>query len=170
MIAWITAGPFLVISTFHYRTIDFGLFQGLIFSAFIIGTKLTRTVLDKIGAATTIKWIITTAMIASLLAASLSVFIHSFSILINYIAIIFAAAGSYCPILGRKAIESSNESMGLSVTISGFLAAIFGSSSSALISTFYNEKISSLIFVLFILITGSFILCSKAIKFSVFKP
>ncbi len=169
MIAWITAGPFLVISTFNYSTVWFGLFQCFIFAAFIVGAKLTRTLLDKHGAATIVKNTISFTFLCSVIALVSSIFIHNLQLLIIYMAIISATAGACCPILGRKAIESSKESMGLSVTISGFFTAIFGSAVSATISAFYNEKIISLVAVLFALIIMSYLLCIKSIRFSVFK-
>src|SRR5262249_31601541 len=48
MIAWIAAGPFLVIETFHYSVLWFGIFQAMIFACFILGTRMINRLIHKI--------------------------------------------------------------------------------------------------------------------------
>ena len=157
MIAWITAGPFLIISTFHYGPFGFGIAQCFIFGAFIVGTKLTHRLLDQHGAKNIVKRTISIALISCFIALIASfLFPYSLSLLVVFMMIISTTAGICSPILNRKAIESSQEKMGLKVTLYGFMTAVFGSSASALISGFYNEKITSLISILFFLIVIAF--------------
>jgi len=48
IILWIAAGSFLIINTFHYTPIMFGVFQIFIFGSFIIGTQATKYLVEKI--------------------------------------------------------------------------------------------------------------------------
>ncbi len=166
MTAWITAGPFLVISTFQYSPLNFALFQCLIFSTFIIGTKIPKLLLGILSAEKLAKNTILFTLIFSLLSLILSIYFHTISLLIIYIMIISLATGTCSPILNRKAVELSNESMGLSVTLYTFFFAISGSWSSIMITAFYNEKIHSLIMLLVLLMLIAFTSSWKPLKSS----
>src|SRR5579872_2836038 len=48
MIAWISAGPFLVITTFKFNTLFFGIFQALVFGSLIIGNQCVKYLVEKI--------------------------------------------------------------------------------------------------------------------------
>ena len=48
LIAWITAGPFLMMNTFHYSPLGFGVLQGLVFSSIILGNQLVRRIIENL--------------------------------------------------------------------------------------------------------------------------
>lgn len=152
MIAWIAAGPFLLIDRFHYGTIGFGIAQVFIFGSYIVFTRLVKYLMTKLSLKN-----ITTAGIVMAVLGALYAFIASLifpdtpSNMI--IAMIFIAGGSglVFPIVERLGIESSNEPMGSKVAISSLLMGLAGIIGSALISGFYNNTLLSLATILLLL-------------------
>ena len=152
MIAWIAAGPFLLIDRFHYGTIGFGIAQVFIFGSYIVFTRLVKYLMTKL----TLKNITTAGIVMAILGA-LYAFIASLifpdtpSNMI--IAMIFIAGGSglVFPIVERLGIESSNEPMGSKVAVSSLLMGLAGIIGSALISGFYNNTLLSLATILLLL-------------------
>jgi len=47
LITWMLAGPFIIVHTFHYNSLDYGIIQLIIFTCFIIGTKLVGRFANK---------------------------------------------------------------------------------------------------------------------------
>src|SRR5262249_29321744 len=45
-IVWITAGPLLIIQSFHYTPIEFGIIQAVIFAVFIFGNHLVKYIME----------------------------------------------------------------------------------------------------------------------------
>lgn len=117
-IVWITVSPFLVISSFHYSTIAFGLFQAFIFIFYIIGNQSVDYLMEKIGIKSLIRlgltFIIVGGMAVSLTAwcfpNTLYPFIASMTIYSIGSALCFAP-------LNRTIIEASTERMGVRVAI-----------------------------------------------------
>ena len=149
MIAWIAAGPFLLIDRFHYGAISFGAAQVFIFGSYIVFTRLVKYLMTKL----TLKNIITTGIVMAIFGA-LYAFIASLLFPDTpcnmIIAMIFIAGGSglVFPIVERLGIESSQEPMGSKVAISSLLIGLSGLIGSALISGFYNDTLMSLAIIL----------------------
>ncbi len=118
MMAWMLAGPIIIVDKYHLNTFYFGLFQCLIFLSYIIGSKFITnkitekniTVLTRLGIA--ISFI--GALIQFLL---ILLFPHALLILIVTLMVITFGSGFSTPVLIRLAISESDEPMGQRMTI-----------------------------------------------------
>ncbi len=131
MIAWITAGPFLIIEIYQYTEFEFGFSQLFIFGLFIIGTRVLKLLMEKYQP----HFI---ARFGFILAFSGSIYLfiasHYYaSIYLNLVigmTIIAFGTGLLYPVTQRLSIESSNEAMGSKVAINSLLtgcASVVGS-------------------------------------------
>lgn len=152
MIAWIAAGPFLLIDRFHFQTISFGIAQAFIFGSFIIGTRFVKRLMNALSLKAIIKLGVSIALFGGAYALGTSI-IWPNNIWNMIIAMMFLAGGSGLafPILNRLAIESSEEPMSSRVAISSSLMGLSGMIGSAIISSIYNSTLFSLGIILFIL-------------------
>lgn len=152
MIAWIAAGPFLLIDRFHFHTISFGIAQAFIFGSFIIGTRLVKPWMKLLSLKTIIKIGISISLLGGIYSLGTSIIFPN-NIWNMIIAMMLLAGGSGLafPILNRLAIESSIEPMGSRVAISSSLMGISGMIGSAIVSQVYNGTLFSLGIILFIL-------------------
>ena len=152
MIAWIAAGPFLLIDRFHFQTISFGIAQAFIFGSFIIGTRFVKRLMDSLSLKIIIKIGVTISLFGGTYALCTSI-IWPNNIWNMIIAMMLLAGGSGLafPILNRLSIESSEEPMGSRVAISSALMGLSGMIGSAIISSIYNSTLFSLGIILFIL-------------------
>ena len=151
MIAWLSAGPFLVITAFHRSAFTFGLLQCFVFGGYIAGTRLIKLILKKYktshllnlglivafaggGCALLLAWLRPQALIALVLSVML----------------IAISMGFCSPMLNRAAVEAApDESMGNRIALYSCLTSLFGMLSSALITGIYNGRSLPLAFVLF---------------------
>lgn len=152
MIAWIAAGPFLLIDRFHFQTISFGIAQAFIFGSFIIGTRFVKRLMNSVSLKAIIKLGVSIALLGGTYALATSI-IWPTNIWNMIISMMLLAGGSGLafPVLNRLAIEASNEPMGSRVAISSFLMGLSGMIGSAIVSQVYNGSLFSLGIVLFIL-------------------
>ena len=152
MIAWIAAGPFLLIDRFHYGTIGFGISQVFIFGSYIVFTRLVKFLMTKLTLKkiTTIGITITTLGASYALIASL-IFPNTPLNIIIAMMLIAGGSGLVFPIFERLGIESSQEPMGSKVAVSSLLMGLAGMFGSALISGFYNDTLLSLSTILLLL-------------------
>lgn len=150
MIAWIAAGPFLLVDSFHLETLDFGLIQVVIFGSFIVCTRLVKRLMTSVTLANIIRLGIglsvfggTCALIASSLWPN--------TLWPTIVAMMFLAGGSgfAFPVLNRLAIDASDAPMGARVAMSSFLMTASGMVASGIISTVYNGSLLSLAIILF---------------------
>lgn len=151
MIAWIAAGPFLLIERFHFTTVTFGIVQVLIFGSFIIGTRLVKRLMQSLELERIIKLGVTLAVLGGTygLITSLlwpNVIWH----LIIGMIVLAGGSGLAFPILNRLTIESSQEPMSARVAIATFSVGLFGMLGSAMISSVYNNTLFSLGIIVFI--------------------
>ncbi|MDP3704707.1 MAG: multidrug effflux MFS transporter [Legionellaceae bacterium] len=142
MISWIAAGPFLVMDTFHYSAVNFGLIQGLVFGAFIIGTHLVTHLIEKIPLGRITKISILLAMLGAGFG-----FIGSLVITKNLLTIVipmmvFAlGAGIGFPVLNRLSIEGSDEPMGIKMALFATFLGMSAFLGSIIISSFYTGTV-----------------------------
>lgn len=150
MIAWIAAGPFLVIDSFHYSALAFGLLQGLVFGSFILGTQLVSRFIDKLSINKITKISIVLAFTGGLLSFVLSVLTAGYLINAVLPMMIFAlGSGIGFPVFNRLAIEGSNESMGIKMALFASFMGISGLLGSIVISSFYTGTVFGFSVILF---------------------
>jgi DHA1 family multidrug/chloramphenicol efflux transport protein-like MFS transporter len=150
MISWIAAGPFLVIKTFHYSEIMFGVMQGLVFGAFILGTQWVGRFVGKISIAKIAKMSILLAFIGGLSSLLLSLLNQGYLLNVVIPMIIFAfGAGLGFPIFNRLAIEGSHEPMGIRMAVFASLMGISGLLGSLIISSLYTGSVLGFSSILF---------------------
>lgn len=149
MIAWIAAGPFLVISQFGYSPLEFGVLQVLVFGSYILATRLVKPLLKRIAIELLIKRSLSCALIGGMLALLLAFlfpdFLYGMALSMMLIA---AGSGFAFPLLNRTAIECSDESMGMRVAVFSTLMSAFGAIGSVIVGIFYNGKLLSLAVIL----------------------
>ena len=149
MIAWIVAGPFLVMDTFNLTSFTFGIFQAIIFSSFLIGTRTVKPLIEKYPAKTIAKTGITLALTGATCALLLAwLFPNLIYGTVFSMILIAIGAGISFPILSRLLVEASEEPMGARMAISSTLMTTAAVISSALISQVYNGSLLSLSFIL----------------------
>lgn len=152
MIAWIAAGPFLLIDRFHFKTISFGFTQILIFGSYIISTRSVKRLMN----VSSLKNIVTAGICLSLFGGIFAVtssLIWPNNIWNTIVAMISIASGAglVSPILNRFAIEACDEPMGSRVAISSCLGGLAAMIGSAVVSQVYDGTLFSLAIILFIL-------------------
>ena len=159
MIAWIAAGPFLLIDRFHFSTIWFGIAQIFIFGSYIVLTRLVKYLMTKLSLKniTTIGIVMVIIGACYALATSL-IFSDTPWNMIIAMMLIAGGSGLVFPVVERLGIESSQEPMGSKVAISSLLIGLAGMLGSALISEFYNDTLISLSIILMVLCLVSLIL------------
>ena len=127
MIAWIAAGPFLVIESFHHSALSFGYIQVLVFVSFILGTQLVSRLIEKISIKKITKLSILLAFVGGLLSLVLSLLMRDHLFDVIFPMIIFAfGSGIGFPVFNRLAIEGSKESMGIKMAIFASFMGISG--------------------------------------------
>jgi Bcr/CflA subfamily drug resistance transporter len=152
MIAWIAAGPFLVMREFHFSTVGFGILQGSIFTSFILTSILVKRLMQKIQLLQIVKIAILLFFLGGSYALLCSI-IWQKTLTNIIIAMILMAGGTGLafPVLNRLAIESSPERMGSRIAIFSCLLGIASTVVSAVISVVYDNTLLSLAMVLFVL-------------------
>ena len=149
-LTWIAAGPFLIIDQFHYSPIWFGVFQGLIFIAFIFGNQGVKLLIDHQPLWKIIKIGLWICLLASLMSLILSIIFPKlvWIIVLGYTAYAFGAALACAP-LNRLAVEATEELMGARMAIFSMLISSFAALGSVLVSIFYNGSLVSLASMIF---------------------
>lgn len=148
-IAWITAGSLLVIESFHYSAVAFGVIQAIIFAAYILGNRLVKILMDKIGVALLIRVGLMTTLTGGLLMFYQAVQSPDslYAFLTGMTIYSFGASLCFSP-LNRSIIESSSELMGIRVAVFTIFLTIFGSLGSALASFYFTGTIASLAYII----------------------
>lgn len=150
MIAWIAAGPFLVIESFHHSALSFGYIQVLVFVSFILGTQLVSRLIEKISIKKITKLSILLAFVGGLLSLVLSLLMRDHLFDVIFPMIIFAfGSGIGFPVFNRLAIEGSKESMGIKMAIFASFMGISGFLGSIVISSFYTGTVLGFSAILF---------------------
>jgi len=150
MIAWIAAGPFLIMQHFGYSAISFGVLQVLVFGSFISGTKTVSKLLESVS--------ITTLMILSLGIALIGGFscitmgylapAYLASIIVSMVIVAFGAGMGF-PLFNRLAIEGSNQSMGITMAMFSSFLGIGGLLGSFVVSYIYTGALIQFSLIIF---------------------
>lgn len=164
IVAWITVSSFLVIDSFKYSPLSYGLMQAFIFLGFIIGSRLVQKNIMVINATKFIHYglIVTTlSALASVLLAIL--FPHFlFGLILSMAA--YATGGSLMVgTLNRSAIDACKEPMGVRLSIFSSMISLAIVSGSTLASIIYNGTLLS---VSCVLLTVSLLACLTKLCFA----
>ncbi len=145
MIAWIAAGPFLIITTFDLGIFWFGFLQLFIFAAFVIGARVLNKFIDSTETNHMIKVGLSISASGGLIALISGLLFPEFlwGTIIGVTVISFGN-GICFPTLNRSAMDSSNAPMGSKTAIFSASMSGMGAVSSALISTIYTGSLFSL--------------------------
>jgi Bcr/CflA subfamily drug resistance transporter len=144
-IAWITAGPLLVIDNFHFSKIEFGVIQAIVFAAYIVGTRVVKSLVDKKEIPQIIKTGIAISLLGGFLVFLLAIaFPYSLYPFLGGL-LIYSFGSALCfSTLNRSIIESSDEPMGVRVALFSVFLAGFAVLGSAMASLMFNGSILSL--------------------------
>lgn len=148
-IAWISAGPLLVIKSFHFSEIAFGIIQVCIFAAFIFGNRLVKYLLDWLGLTSLINWGLGITLCGGILLLLLAVWFPQtlYPFLIAMLIYSFGSALCFAP-LNRSIIESSDQPMGMRVALFAVFLTSFAVIGSALAGQFFNGTLLSLAYII----------------------
>lgn len=146
IMAWLAAGPFLVNTTFKQSVIMFGVYQAVIFMGFIIGTRITRRLLNKF----TPKRIIHDGLLCACIGG-VGGLLWSYLYPENLYGLIigltlFSLGSGICMApLNRVSIASCEAyPMGTRVALFSCIMSLFGALGSVLASVFYTAGALSL--------------------------
>ncbi|MBN1683978.1 MAG: hypothetical protein JW855_00825 [Gammaproteobacteria bacterium] len=159
MIAWITAGPLLVIKEFHYSSFYFGIFQAMVFGSYIIGTQCVKILLKKFDAPFMIHSGLAITLGSALLAVCLT-YIFPKNMVVFVITLMFYVFGSglsFAP-LNRTIVEASPKPMGVKMALASTLGTGFGALASAFTTVCYNETLLMLAIIIFTVSLISYLL------------
>lgn len=164
-IAWITAGPLLVIHYFNYSSMQFGLIQAAIFIVYIFGNRLIKHLLLYKSVAELIFLGLSVAFVGSLcIFLSAVLFSSLWPFLFAMALFAFGSALCFAP-LNRTIIEESDEPMATRVAFFTVAFTGWGALGSALASIYFNGSMLSLAY----LITGAMTLaCLIKISLNLF--
>jgi Bcr/CflA subfamily drug resistance transporter len=144
-IVWITAGPLLVIQTFDYSPLAFGVIQAIVFAAYIIGNHLIKYLLEWASVKNLIRLGLGCTLLGGVLiflfAAGFPSLLYPFLIAMT----IYSFGSALCfPPLNRSIIESSAEPMGLRVALFTVIWTSFAVLGSVVASMHFNGTVASI--------------------------
>lgn len=148
-IAWIAAGPLLVMESFQYSAIMFGVIQAVVFICYMIGNRLVKHLMEQIG----INYLIDLGLAITLCGGLLSLLLTHFlpnslyPFLSAMMIYAFGSALSFAP-LNRTAVEACAEPMGVRMAIFSVLMSIYAVIGSGMASLFFNGAVSSLSYLM----------------------
>lgn len=144
-IAWVTAGPLLVIQTFHHTPVTFGFVMAGIFTAYIFGNYWVKQLLEWISVNNIIWLGLGLTLFGGLLIFLFAIVLpHSLYPFLCAMALYsFGAAICFAP-LNRCIIEASNEPMGVRISLYTVLWTGFAVLGSLIVSLHFNGSIQSL--------------------------
>lgn len=151
LIAWIIASSIVLIAHFHFSTFEFGLVQSLIFIGFIIGTKITSKLTDTHTNKLLIHTGITLTVIGSLISLISNFLIpHTVWGVVMGMFILCLGSGMIMPILSRLSLESSQQPMGVSVTVFSIIRIGSGVLGSLAMVLLFADNFTSMTILIFI--------------------
>lgn len=149
--AWLTAGPFMVMETWHYSTLMFGVIQTVVFGALVVGSYLVKPLMHRLGVLPLITF--STQLIA---VSAVSAFVLTwifpdilFSLILPLMVFMLGLAMMVSP-AQRLAIESLTEPMGVRMAMFSSVWSFFGFLGSFLASTTYNGTLLWLAWIMVI--------------------
>ena len=165
LIAWLTAGPFLIVETFHYTPFMFGIFQALIFGAFMIGTHSVKKLIEHYS--------ITILLIVALVWIGIGNVIAIIGMLGWGGSLSWLVAGYMCFAAGaglsfssfqRFAMEASQEPAGAKMSVFSMGVSWTAVFASVLISLFYHHPFRLLVIMMVVASVFTSVLRWKLVK------
>lgn len=168
-IVWISAGPLLVIDTFHFSAVAFGIIQAVVFAAYIFGNYCIKDLMERITVSNLIKVGLTVTLLGGvlILIAALEFPRAFYPFLAAMIIYSFGSALCFSP-LNRTIIETSSEPMGVRVALFAVFLTAFSVLGSAAAGEFFNGTLLSIGFLIAVAISVACIL--KALTVLVSNP
>jgi DHA1 family multidrug/chloramphenicol efflux transport protein-like MFS transporter len=144
-IAWISAGPLLVIETFDYSPLIFGVIQLLIFSAYIASNHCVKHLVEAIGISRLIQLGLGIALAGGFFIFLFAYYLpsHLFLFLIPMTLYSIGSALCFAP-LNLSIIDSSDEPMGTRMALFTAMWQGFAGLGSLVASVFFNGTIASI--------------------------
>lgn len=139
MIAWIAAGPFLVITKFQFSTFAFGLFQVMVFGGLILGAQFVNYRISKIGADRLIQWGLRIVMFGGVLAFCLTLLFPHFiwGLILSLMVFTFGSSLIGTP-ANRIAVEACTVPMGARMAVFSTMMSLSGFIGGLLVGTTYT--------------------------------
>ena len=149
LIAWIVSGPFIVVHLFHFNTLAFGIMQGLIFGCFLLGAQVVNRFSSKERNQKLISLGLVFIIVASCAAAVIEGLfpMHLFWLVFLMMLISFGV-GITAPILARLTLDTSEETMGIKVSVFSLMRMGYGFLGSLVVSIFYANSLFSLALIM----------------------
>jgi MFS transporter, DHA1 family, multidrug resistance protein len=165
MIAWIAAGPFLVMETFGYNSLVFGLLQAFVFGSFIVGTRVVSYLIERVDMQRISVISAGIAFLGAILGLMMSYLVkdHLIDVVLPMMIVAYGAGIGF-PVFNRLAIEGSNEPMGITMAIFASFMGSAGLLGSVLISTFYTAHLVTFALIIFLLCAAGMICAWKILS------
>jgi len=144
-IAWITAGPLLIIDSFHYSAVTFGLIQAGVFAVYIFANRWVKHLLEKIGMGSLILaglFVTLSGGVFMLLFALIFPF-SLYAFIMSMMIYSFGSGLCFAP-LNRLVIEASEVTMGVRVSFFTVMLTSFAALGSGMASLFFDGSLLSL--------------------------
>jgi Bcr/CflA subfamily drug resistance transporter len=156
MIAWIAAGSFLVITTFHYNSFWLSIFQIIIFSGIIAGSYSVKHLIDRFSADAIINIGITIILCATLLLISSVILFPQtiWGLVVSLMIFSFGSSLLFSP-TARIALDASPEPMGAKMAVSLCLGNIFATLASLTASLTYNGTLTWFVIIITVSTVGA---------------
>lgn len=148
-IAWLTAGPFIVVDEFHKTALEFGIFQTIVFAFYMSANHGVKKLMRLISIPKLIYLGLLITLLGGIISIVLTKLFPDFLLgLIIGMSIFSLGSGfSFAP-LNRIGIEASKEPMGMRMAVASTYMTVFGVFGSILGSVFYTGSMVSLAYVL----------------------
>ncbi|OGT59940.1 MAG: hypothetical protein A3E85_04785 [Gammaproteobacteria bacterium RIFCSPHIGHO2_12_FULL_45_12] len=115
-IVWISSGSLLVMESFHFTAMEYGLFQIFVFAFYFIGNLLVDPLMDTLGIDLLIRLGLSIGMLGAIFMSVFAVLfpqnIYPYILALSFFS--FGTALCFAP-LNRMIIEASDEPMGIRV-------------------------------------------------------
>lgn len=118
VIAWLTAGPWIVANQFKQPSYYFGIYQAVIFIGFIIGSQLVKPLMNRFALRKLVIFCLAVSALVTVISFCTGYFYpqESIDFIIEMCAIAVCLGVSF-PVLNRLAIEASDMPMGSRVAM-----------------------------------------------------
>lgn len=145
-LTWITAGPLLVMESFHQTAIDFGCIQAVIFGVYIIANRLVKYLMEWMGIPLLIKLGLLISLLGGIEAVIAGwVYPQSLYAFLLPMMVYSLGSGLNSACLNRLAIDACPTlPMGVRVSLFTVFITLFAAAGTVLSSVFFNGSTLSL--------------------------
>tara|TARA_R110002124_G_scaffold233381_1_gene398604 strand:+ start:7860 stop:9074 length:1215 start_codon:yes stop_codon:yes gene_type:complete len=158
IIAWLVAGPFIIEDLYHSTTY-FAIYQLIIFSFYIVGAQVVKTLINKNGIEKTLNFGCNVIFISGMSALATNLFFNNsiYGLILSLSIFGFGSALSFSS-LQRLAVDSCTEPMGMRMAIFSLFMSIFCVISSLYASNFNKGSLGFLLYlIIFVAFSANFL-------------